>query len=176
MEEQEQEDIPHEEGDSGEESGDSDKEDNQRSKHKRQFGKKVPLGLMKDVLGQFYVKRKSPPPLVPLCRLVPHEAVRFASDTASWLVSTFDTAAYVETMGVFLVSLAGPSGSTMPVTTQNLEEWGPIWTQKHLEFERSLNKEWQDLKGKKFFVWDGNHRLKTWMKRIKDRTFSYFIV
>lgn len=71
MEEQEQEDIPHEEGDSEEESGDSDKEDNQRSKHKRQFGKKVPLGLMKDVLGQFYVKRKSPPPLVPLCRLVP---------------------------------------------------------------------------------------------------------
>lgn len=67
---------------------------------------------MKDVLGQFYVKRKSPPPLVPLCRLVPHEAVRFASDTASWLVSIFDTATYVETMGVFLVSLVGPSGST----------------------------------------------------------------
>ncbi len=174
MEEQEQDDIPHEEGDSREESGDSENEDNERSKHKRQFGKKVPLGLMKDVLGQFYVKRKSPPPLVPLCRLVPHEAVRFASDTASWLVSTFDTAAYVETMGVFLVSLAGPSGSTMPVTNQNLEEWGPIWTQKHLEFERSLNKEWQDLKGKKFLVWDGNHRLKTWMKRIKDRTFTYF--
>ncbi|KAI5055043.1 hypothetical protein GOP47_0030188, partial [Adiantum capillus-veneris] len=165
---EEQGEIPHEKDDSQEESSDSENEDNQRAKHKRQFGKKVPLGLMKDVLGQFYVKRRSVPPLVPLCRLVPHEAVRFASDSASWLVSTFDTAAYVETMGVFLVSLAGPSGSTMPVTTQNLEEWGPIWTQKHLDFERSLNKEWQDLKGRKFLVWDGNHRLKTWMKRIKD--------
>lgn len=138
------------------------------TKHSRQMGKQVPLGLMKDVLSQFYIKRRSLPPFVPLCRLVPHEAVRFATDNATWLIPSFDTAAYLETMGSFLVSIEGPSGGFMPITPQNLEEWGPIWTQKSAEFDKSLGREWQDLKGRKFLVWDGNHRLKTWLKRIKD--------
>ena len=119
---------------------------------------------MHEVLGQFFVRKKLPPPLVPLCRLVPHEAVRFASDSASWLIPSFDQAAYLENMGTFLVSVAGPSGNAMPVTSQNQDEWGPIWRQKNIEFEKALVKEWQILKGKKFLVWDANHRLKTWTK------------
>ena len=143
-----------------------DKEEDKeaKSKHSRHLGSRVPLGLMHEVLGQFFVRKKLPPPLVPLCRLVPHEAVRFASDSASWLIPSFDQAAYLENMGTFLVSVAGPSGNAMPVTSQNQEEWGPIWRQKNIEFEKALGKEWQILKGKKFLVWDGNHRLKTWMK------------
>ncbi|MCO5607401.1 hypothetical protein L7F22_061597, partial [Adiantum nelumboides] len=101
-----------------------------KTKHLRQMGKQVSLGIMSDVLSQFYVKHKSHPSLVPLCRLVPHEAVRFASDEASWLVPSFDIAAYLETLGSFLVSIEGPSGESMPITTQNLEEWDPIWIQK----------------------------------------------
>ncbi|MCO5555877.1 hypothetical protein L7F22_009421 [Adiantum nelumboides] len=119
----------------------SSKDDIQKkTKHLRQMGKQVPLGIMNDVLSQFYVKRKSSPPLVPLCRLVPHEAVRFASDEASWLIPSFDTTAYLETMGSFLVSIEGPSGELMPITTQNLEEWDPIWIQKSAEFDKSLGR------------------------------------
>ncbi|MCO5612454.1 hypothetical protein L7F22_066721 [Adiantum nelumboides] len=139
-----------------------------KTKHSRQMGKRVPLGIMNDVLSQFYVKCRSSPLLVPLCRLVPHEAVRFALDEASWLIPSFDTAAYLESMGSFLVSIKGPSGELMPITTQNLEEWDPIWIQKSAEFDKSLWREWQDLKGQKFLVWDGKYRLKTWLKHIKD--------
>lgn len=143
-------------------------EDGQEKKHSRHLGQQVSLGLMKDVLSQFYVKKRTSPPAVPLCRLVAHEAVRFARDDAQWLIPSFDSAAYLETMGHFLVSVGGPRGEFMPVTAANLQEWGPIWRQQNEEFERALGKEWQELKGKKFLVWDGNHRLKTWWKRIKE--------
>ncbi|MCO5579190.1 hypothetical protein L7F22_033043 [Adiantum nelumboides] len=146
----------------------SEDDTQKKSKHSRQMGKQVPLGIMNDVLSQFYVKCRSPPPLVPLCRHVPHEAVRFSLNEASWLIPLFDTAAYLETMGSFLVSIEGPSGQLMPITTQNLEEWDPIWIYKSAEFDKSLGREWQDLKGQIFLVWDGNHHLKTWLKRIKD--------
>lgn len=163
----------HEVKDRNEEMSNESKEDAEEDvedmpKHSRHLGKQVPLGLMQDVLGQFYILKKSQPPLVPLCRLVAHEAVRFATADATWLIPCFDSAAYLETMGHFLVSLTGPSGGIMPITKQNLEDWGPIWRQKNLEFERSLGKDWQDLKGNKFLVWDGNHRLKTWWKRIME--------
>jgi len=123
---------------------------------------------MQSVLSQFYVKRRTQPPMVPLCRLVAHEVVRFATDEAQWLIPSFDIAAYMENMGYFLVSVGGPNGVSMLVTLHNMEEWGPIWCKKHEEFERALGKEWQDLKGKKFLVWDGNHRLKTWWTRIEE--------
>ena len=55
--------------------------------------------------------------------------------------------------------MARPSRGAMPVTLQNLEECRPIWRQKNIEFEKALGKEWKILKGKKFLVWDGNHRL-----------------
>ncbi len=154
-----------------EESDESDAEgegEGKHEKHPKHLGKQISLGLMKDVLSQFYVKKRSLPPPVPLCRLVVHEAVRFARDDSEWLISSFDTAAYLETMGHFLVSLGGPQGDIMPVTDTDLQEWGPLWCQKNEEFEKRLGKEWQDLRGRKFLVWDGNHRVKTWCKRIKE--------
>ena len=153
------------------ESDDSDQEGNdaEEKKHSRHLGKQISLGLMKDVLSQFYVKKRTLPPPVPLCRLVVHEAVRFARDDTEWLISSFDSAAYLETMGHFLVSVADSRGDFMSVTAAaDLEEWGPLWHEQNGEFERALGKEWQELKGKKFLVWDGNHRLNTWWKRIKD--------
>ncbi|MCO5572482.1 hypothetical protein L7F22_026237 [Adiantum nelumboides] len=132
---------------------DQSSEDNtqKKTKHSRQMGKQVPLWIMNDVLSQFYVKCRSPPSLVPLCRLVSHEAIRFASDEASWLIPLFDTMAYLETMGSFLVSKEEPSGELMPITTQNLEEWDPIWIQKSAKFDKSFGREWH-LKGQKFLV------------------------
>eukprot|EP00250_Pteridium_aquilinum_P026257 c32702_g1_i1 orf=130-318(+) len=62
------------------------------------MGEKELLGLMKDVLGQFYLKRKTQPPLLSLCCFVPHEVVRFAADDTTWLVPSFDTTANTEIM------------------------------------------------------------------------------
>ncbi|MCO5611053.1 hypothetical protein L7F22_065303 [Adiantum nelumboides] len=105
---------------------------------------------MKDVLSQFYVKKRTLPPRVPLCGLVVHDAVRFARDDNEWLISSFDCFAYLETMGHFLVSVGDSQGDVMHVTATNLENWGPLWRQCHDEFERKLGKEWQELKNKKF--------------------------
>ena len=53
---------------------------------------------------------------------------------------------------------------------------------KTLEFKARINKEveanlvpeWEDLRGKKFIVYDGNHRLKIWGSLIKNHKFSFF--
>ncbi|MCO5590400.1 hypothetical protein L7F22_044370 [Adiantum nelumboides] len=58
--------------DSGQEEGDGGEE----KKQSGHLGRHVSLGLMKDVLSQFYVKKRIVPPPVPLCRLVVHEAIR----------------------------------------------------------------------------------------------------
>ena len=157
-------------------SGGSDQEGDiggEKKKHSKHLGKQISLGLMKDVLSQFYVKKRTLPSLVPLCRLVAHETVRFARDDTEWLISSFDNASYVETMGHFLVSVRDSRGDTMPVTAADLEDWGPLWRARNDEFEKALGKEWQELKGMKFLVYDGNHRLKTWWKRIKDSKIFY---
>lgn len=79
-------------------------------------------------------------------------------------------------MGSFMVSLRGPNGETMPITPQDLESWGPVWRQVNDAFEAELPEEWEDLKGMKFLIWDGNHRCKTWMKRVKDGKLFYFFL
>lgn len=142
-------------------------------KHESQstLGKHISLGLIGQVLSSFYDKRKMEPPLVPLCRLVSNEAIRKSSADITWLVSSFDNATYMESMGSFTVSLCGQFGQRMPITPQDLENWGPLWRQVNDAFEADLPPEWEDLKGVKFLIWDGNHRYKTWMKRVKDGEF-----
>ncbi|MCO5611301.1 hypothetical protein L7F22_065553 [Adiantum nelumboides] len=49
---------------------------------------------LKDIILSLLNSSWSPPLLNPLSRLVPHEAVRFASDEASWLIPSFDTVHY----------------------------------------------------------------------------------
>lgn len=150
-------------------------DDSDTPDHHKHFGEKISIGLMNDVLAQFNVTHDTEPPLVPLCRLVPTDAVWFAVDDVAWLVPLFDRAAYMPTMGFFIVSVKGRHGEFRPLTRERVEQWDPIWQRMNEEFESKLSKEWDDLKGKLFYVWDGNHRLKTWMKRIEDGKvhFSY---
>lgn len=143
----------------------SHQEGEEETKHSRVFGESVPLGLMHDVLRQFYVKRVSSPPLVPLCRLIATKAVRVAQDEASWLIPLFDRTGYVEIMGLFTVSLKGRHGEVKKVTQDIVEKWDPIWQAKNAHFESQLVGEWHNLRGKFFHVYDGNHRLKTWWRR-----------
>ncbi|MCO5583522.1 hypothetical protein L7F22_037433 [Adiantum nelumboides] len=141
---------------------------NDLSKHNRVFGSNVPLGLMNDVMKQYYLKRETEPPMVPLCRVISTDAVRLAIGDASWLVPLFDRAGYVPTMGSFTVSLKGRHGETKNVTQEMVERWDPIWQRLNASFESKLVGEWTDLQHKAFFVWDGNHQLKTWMKHIEE--------
>lgn len=105
------------------------------TKHNRNFGENISLGLMNDVLGQFYVTRGSEPPLIPLCRLVARDVVRVVVNDPSWLTSLFDRAAYVQTMGSFTVSLKGRHGETKMITQEMIDRWDPIWQRRSEEFE-----------------------------------------
>ena len=51
-----------------------------------------------------------------------------------------------------------------------------MWGEINKEFEENLPQEWEDLRGKKVLVWDGNHRLKTWMRVIKARKYVTFFI
>ena len=68
----------------------------------------------------------------------------------------------------FIVSFKNPGHDQQYITPNDLEEWGPMWGEINKEFEENLPQEWEDLRGKKVLVWDGNHRLKTWMRVIKS--------
>ena len=46
------------------------------------------------------------------------------------------------------------------VSAYDVQEWDPIWEEINKEVEANLVPEWEDLRGKKFIVYDGNHRLK----------------
>ena len=127
---------------------------------------------MSDVLSRFHVRRHSQPSLVPLCRLVPNETARMATSDASWLVPLFYDNTYLENMGTFLVSIKDTNGDLMPITPIIQQDWDPIWVEKSNAFDAQCNDEWADLKGSRFLVWDGNHRLKTWMKRIRETKLS----
>lgn len=146
----------------------TDLTEKEEKRRKHGLGEKVPLGLMSEVLSKFHVKRTTEPPLVPLCCLLPNESVRIASEDASWLVSLFDDNAYMENIGSFLVSVRDTHGTLLPVTTEVQASWDPIWQQKSQAFDQECNEEWSDLRGHRFLVWDGNHRLKTWTKRVKE--------
>lgn len=146
----------------------SKQEKDELSRHSRIFGESVSLGLMNDVMSQFNVTKKTECPLVPLCRLIPTDAVRPAVSEASWLIPLFDRVGYVQTMGSFIVSVIGRHGEERLVTKEMEEKWDPIWQKVNTEFERKLVGEWKDLRGKAFFVWDGNHRVKTWLRRINE--------
>lgn len=136
----------------------------------RLLGKQIELDLLQDVLEKFLVRRNSAPPLVPLCRLIPNEAIRTVSSQISIFRDTFDKRPYATTGAPFIVSLLRPGKNEyLEVNDVDLQEWGPTWTQVNDEFERELvDSEWMDLKGRKFLVWDGNHRLKAWLPRIRE--------
>ncbi|MCO5608302.1 hypothetical protein L7F22_062508 [Adiantum nelumboides] len=148
------------------ESDDSDQEQDggaKEKKHSRHLGKQISLGLMKDVLSQFFVKKRTLPPPIPLCRLVVHEAVRFARDDTEWLISSFDFAAYLESMGHFLLSIANSRGDTMPVTSIDLEEWGPLWCQQMLSSRERLEKSGKNLRA--INSWSGMDEFNAFMSK-----------
>ncbi|MCO5612375.1 hypothetical protein L7F22_066642 [Adiantum nelumboides] len=135
--------------------------------HKRLLGEPIDLGLLGDFFTRFFVKRNTSPPLIPLCRLLPNEAIRTVSSQVEMFCDSFDIHGYVDASAPFLVSFTRPGSSIhFEVTQLDLHEWGPNWVQEHEKFEDEIRgTEWEDLKDKKFLVWDGNHHVKAWILR-----------
>lgn len=134
------------------------------------LGKTLQTKHVDEIYDGITIKRALDPPLVPLCRLVPHEAIRTATSSLTALKALFDDTGYSEKGSPpFFISLRRPGSlEYLKVSTMDKTLWGPVWTQISDDFDSKLPNEWQDLRGKKFLVWDGNHRVKAWLQVIRE--------
>ncbi|KAL3682277.1 hypothetical protein R1sor_000299 [Riccia sorocarpa] len=82
------------------------------------------------------------------------------------LKKSFETHCYMEHFAAFHVSLFDENGNEMLVTDEDKAGWDMLWRMESQDFDAECSKipEYQHLVNKKFFTWDGNHRLITWMQ------------
>lgn len=87
-----------------------------------------------------------------------NEILRKVTIQVDEFADSFDRYGYLSTSAPFLLSLHRLRGGDFnEVTSVDLAEWGPSWVLVNDEFENELlGSEWEDLKGRKFLVWDGN--------------------
>ena len=130
--------------------------------------------VLEEVIETFIKKRGRDSPRIPLCRLMENEVIRAVGPGTEGLVSRFEKSGYSVLGAPFIVAFKKAGHDQQYVSAFDVQEWGPIWEEINKEFEENLPPEWEDLRGKKFVVYDGNHRLKIWGSLIKNRKFSFF--
>ena len=105
---------------------------------------------------------------IPLCRLVVMPMVRPTLQSDLVKLEQEFVHGYREGACVFYVSLTNEEGEGEHVSSKDRSDWGPIWHSESDKFDRYLDS--QDslhfLKGKMFFICDGNHRRIAWMNHI----------
>jgi hypothetical protein len=108
---------------------------------------------------------------IPLYRMISLPVVRpFLKNDVLNFASHFVAYGYLEGNGVFYVSLEDNEGKTYSITDEIVASWSQNWASMNAEFEHLLQSD-DDLQmysGKKFMVWDGNHRLQAWLPIIND--------
>lgn len=136
----------------------------------RHYGKVIQTDVLQDVIASLRVCKSTPPPPVPLCRLVVNESIRLVQKNISDLGYGFRMNGYLKELGTFLVSIKKANEPELEVSDLDLQEWGPIWRSINAGFEEEVlrSDEWSHLSNKKFIVWDGNHRVQAWMEKIRE--------
>ena len=137
--------------------------------HSPMFGNYVYGWILEEVVESFIVKIDRDPPHIPLSKRMKNETICAVGPGTEALAQQFERVGYSVLSAPFIISFKKPGHDQQYVTDEDMLEWGPIWQEINVEFEANLPLEWADLKNKKFFVWDGNHRLKTWLHMIKTR-------
>jgi hypothetical protein len=106
--------------------------------------------------------------MIPLCRLVVMPMVRPTLQCDLVKLEQEFVHGYHEGACVFYVSLTNEQGVGEHVTSKHRSEWGSIWQSESNKFDEYLDS--QDslrfMKGKMFFICDGNHRRIAWMNHI----------
>ena len=143
------------------------------SDHPSTFGKDLPGRILGEIIDSFVIKRARDPPQIPLCRLMENEVIRAVGPGTEGLIARFEKSGYSIFGAPFIVGFKKLGHDQQYVTENDVLEWGPLWEEVNREFEANLPPEWEDLQGKKFIVYDGNHRLKIWSSLIKTRKCFY---
>ena len=120
-----------------------------------------------DMIIDKHIVIKNPPvplPRIPLCRLLAMEAVRpLQEDDVERMKKEFRASGYIESHPAFYLCMSIKEGGRE--TVENFKHlWDPMWEKLNKQFEEECKKvaEFNVLKDKMFWVFDGNHRLRAW--------------
>ncbi|MCO5547439.1 hypothetical protein L7F22_000888 [Adiantum nelumboides] len=128
-----------------------------------------PHGL--EFIDSMSLNHGSLPPLIPLCRCLVNERVRvLRRKDLSLLKKVFEEEGYLMMKGMFVLSVNLPDGTTKDVDDDIIKTWDKNWQLVNKEFEDEISsrEEWSMLRGKMFYVWEGNHRTASWIESIKE--------
>jgi hypothetical protein len=108
---------------------------------------------------------------IPLCRFMTMEAVRpIIADDVEKLYKSFVQHGYIMTGGVFYAALEEiGTKNEVELNSATMDTWDDIWKKKSAGFDKELERlGYDNLIGKMFWLWEGNHRTQAWMSAIKD--------
>lgn len=128
------------------------------------------LDMLSNTMALLRVNRETPPPLIPLCRILSHRAIRTIGKQRLRMKRLFKEDGYLMEKGDFILSMATPTGQSVLVKDHVKALWDPIWEQLSSEFDEAISHDtcWSDMQGRMFICWDGNHRVVGWMEAIHE--------
>ena len=108
-------------------------------------------------------------PLVPLCHLKEHLVVHPRRKGIEQLALLFELDAYLKEKAKFICSLQSLEQNIQEIQKGDMLAWGKLQRKQHAGFEAKIRgTEREVLSNKYLYTWDGNHRLASWTKVIKQ--------
>jgi hypothetical protein len=107
---------------------------------------------------------------IPLCRMVSMPEVRPVLESEVLRLQSEFRSGYRVGSAVFYVALTDAKGREQLVTDDIIRKWSSAWDQLDNEFDIELNSDpdLKPLRGKMFFIYDGNHRYTAWKRYIDE--------
>ncbi|KAL3688516.1 hypothetical protein R1sor_014825 [Riccia sorocarpa] len=101
-------------------------------------------------------------------KLVPYLQVRNLQNISVMIEAlkrSFETHCYMENGAGFHICPFDETGNYVDVTDADKEKWDDLWRMESEAFDAECQSvlEYAPLVGRKFYMWDGNHRVITWM-------------
>ncbi|KAL3675110.1 hypothetical protein R1sor_025058 [Riccia sorocarpa] len=121
------------------------------------------------------------PPRIPLCRLEAFTRVRklqLSSSQTEELKRSFRLNGYMESCHGFHVSPVDKEGNDILLSEVEENSWDFFWRTASQDFDRECraDPDFAILAGKKFKVWDGNHRVTVWLQISAEAKFRNSLV
>ena len=122
-----------------------------------------------DIIGRHLIEPKEKSRFkIPLCRFISLPFVRPINEVDVQRLENEFVNGYHEGDRCMCVSIYNNLSDTQEVTEEIMASWSPLWREENEAFKRFLEEkgDLDALKGRMFFVWEGNHRFLAWFRHI----------
>ena len=122
-----------------------------------------------DIIGRHLIEPKEKSRFkIPLCRFISLPLVRPINEVDVQRLENEFVNGYREGDRCMYVSIYNNLSDTQEVTEEIMASWSPLWREENEAFERFFEEkgDLDALKGRMFFVWEGNHRFLAWFHHI----------